>query len=64
MSQTPSDAPRVTTSPLLVAAAWAVVGLPAAWGVFQTSVNSTALFRRSVPAPAMTAPVLPPTTAR
>ena len=64
MSQTPSDSPRPTTSPLVVAAAWLVVGLPAAWGVYQTAVNSTALFRRSGPAPAITAPVLPPTTAR
>ena len=36
------------TSPLLLAAAWIVVALPLAWGVYQTAVKSLPLFRASV----------------
>ncbi len=43
-----SAAPR-TTSPLLLIAAWLVVGVPAAWGVSQTVMRSMDLFR-STPA--------------
>lgn len=33
------------SSPLAVALAWLVVGLPLAWGVAQTIIKSMALFR-------------------
>jgi hypothetical protein len=33
------------TSPLLLAAAWVVVALPLAWGVYQTVKKSVPLFR-------------------
>ncbi len=35
------------TSPLLLAAAWVVVALPLAWGVYQTAKKSVPLFRAS-----------------
>jgi hypothetical protein len=34
-----------TSSPIAIALAWLVVGLPLAWGVSQTIVKSLALFR-------------------
>ena len=33
-----------TTSPVLVAGAWALVGLPLAYGLWQTLVKASALF--------------------
>jgi hypothetical protein len=33
------------TSPLVLAAAWIVVLIPLAWGVYQTAVKSLPLFR-------------------
>jgi hypothetical protein len=35
------------TSPLLLAAAWIVVAIPLAWGVYQTVVKSMPLFESS-----------------
>jgi hypothetical protein len=32
------------TSPLLVAAAWAAVGIPLAWGVYRTALSVTKFF--------------------
>jgi hypothetical protein len=32
------------TSPLLVVAAWLIVGIPAAWGVYNTALNAKKLF--------------------
>jgi hypothetical protein len=32
------------TSPLQIAIAWAIVGLPPAWGVYQTVLKSVPLF--------------------
>lgn len=32
------------TSPLQIAIAWAIVGLPLAWGVYQTVLKSVPLF--------------------
>ena len=50
----PPAAPH-RTSPLLVAVAWLVVGVPAAWGVSQTVMRSLDLFRS--PAPPATQPL-------
>jgi hypothetical protein len=35
------------TSPLMLAVAWVVVGIPLAWGVYQTAIKSLPLFRAS-----------------
>ncbi|WP_268930629.1 MFS transporter small subunit [Nocardioides potassii] len=35
---------HTTTSPALVAGAWALVGLPLAYGLWQTLVKASALF--------------------
>jgi hypothetical protein len=37
-------APAVTTSPARLAMAWTFVGIPLAWGVYQTLLKSVALF--------------------
>ena len=50
---TPSP-PGQRTPPLLVAVAWLVVGIPAAWGVSQTVMRSLDLFRSQPAAPAAT----------
>ena len=42
------------TNPLLIVLAWAVVGVPLAWGVTQTVKTSLALFRSPPPAAAAT----------
>jgi hypothetical protein len=39
--------PGEKTSPLLLAAAWLVVTIPLAWGVYQTAKKSLPLFRMS-----------------
>ena len=53
---TSPPAPRRTTA-MAVAIAWVVVGLPAAWGVYQTALKSKALFQPPPPpATAVTAP--------
>jgi hypothetical protein len=46
--------PGEKTSPLMLAAAWLVVTIPLAWGVYQTAKKSVPLFRMSavVPEPA------------
>ena len=36
--------PPARTSPLLIALAWFIVGVPAAWGVSQTFTRSLQLF--------------------
>lgn len=36
---------KSTTSPALILAAWLVVSLPAAWGVYFTVMNALKLFR-------------------
>jgi superfamily II DNA or RNA helicase len=46
---------RKTSSPLLVALAWAVVILPTAWGLSLTAKNAMKLFTTSTSA--VTAPV-------
>lgn len=33
-----------TTSPALVAAAWLLVSLPLAWGIYNTALNAAKLF--------------------
>lgn len=63
-SGTPADKPA-TTPTSLIAVAWLVVALPAAWGVTQTTRQAAALFQsapaaRPATAPT-TAPVTPPT---
>ncbi len=45
------------TSPLVIVAAWLIVGIPAAWGVSQTVIKSLALFTTTSPA---TAPATQP----
>ncbi len=35
----------VKTSPAVVALAWLLVGIPLAWGVYQTFIKSLALFQ-------------------
>jgi hypothetical protein len=42
--------PGAKTSPLLLAAAWIVVTLPLAWGVYQTAKKSLPLVRMSADA--------------
>jgi hypothetical protein len=32
------------TSPFLIVAAWLLVGVPAAWGVYNTALNARKLF--------------------
>jgi hypothetical protein len=34
-----------TTSPILIMAAWFVVSIPAAWGVYYTLLNALKLFQ-------------------
>lgn len=36
---------RSASSPISIALAWIVVGVPLAWGVWQTAVKSMALFK-------------------
>jgi hypothetical protein len=53
---TPSTVHR--TSPALIALAWLVVSLPAAWGVYQTARKAAALFTPPhATAQATTAPI-------
>jgi len=47
------DASPAATSPLRLALAWLIVGLPAAWGISQTAIQAAALFRA---APAVVKP--------
>lgn len=35
----------VRSSPVALVVAWAIVGIPALWGLLQTAVKSLALFR-------------------
>jgi len=44
-----------TTSPLLIVAAWLIVGIPASWGVYNTALNAKKLFV-APPAPAVSTP--------
>jgi hypothetical protein len=47
MSTEPTSAPTTsgsTTSPVLVALAWLLVGVPLAYGLWQTLVRASALF--------------------
>jgi hypothetical protein len=39
-----------TTSPLLIATAWLIVSIPAAWGVYNTVLNAKKLFLAPPPA--------------
>ena len=48
---------RKTTSPALVAIAWAVVSIPLLWGIYNTALNASKLFTA---APATTAPIATP----
>jgi peptidoglycan/LPS O-acetylase OafA/YrhL len=57
-----ANPPERRTSPALVAAAWLVVCVPAAWGVYQTIKKSIPLFRPPA-AHATAAPAAPATTA-
>jgi hypothetical protein len=34
-----------TISPALIAAAWLIVSIPAAWGIYNTALNAMQLFR-------------------
>jgi hypothetical protein len=43
-----------TTSPLLILAAWLIVGIPAAWGVYNTALNAKKLFVAPLPAATQT----------
>lgn len=57
---TSDTAPAHRTSPLLVALAWAVVAVPAAWGIYMTAMTSVQLFKPTAPAPAAhSAPATP-----
>ncbi len=42
-----------SSSPLLIAAAWIVVIIPAAWGLSYTVQNALKLFTAPAPAPAL-----------
>jgi hypothetical protein len=46
--------PETKTSPFLVVAAWLIVGIPAAWGVYNTALNAKKLFVTPPPAAATT----------
>jgi hypothetical protein len=48
-----------TTSPLLIVAAWLLVGIPAGWGVYNTALNAKKLFVAPPPAAAAPAPQAP-----
>ena len=48
-----------TTSPLLIVAAWLIVGIPAAWGVYNTALNAKKLFAAPPPAPPVTQTAAP-----
>jgi len=41
----PGDAPADPQAAVKLAVAWLVVGLPAAWGIWQVFVKSLALFK-------------------
>jgi hypothetical protein len=41
----PAEQAPTVTAPLRLALAWGLVGVPLAWGVYQTFVKSLALFR-------------------
>jgi hypothetical protein len=45
-----------TTSPLLIVAAWMIVGIPAAWGVYNTALNAKKLFVAPPPVAAVPTP--------
>jgi hypothetical protein len=47
---------RSRTSPALIALAWAVVGIPAAWGIYMTVLTSILLFHPTAPNPHAAAP--------
>lgn len=47
-------APPPATSWLLVALCWAVVAVPAGWGVYRTALNAAPLFRGARPTTAAT----------
>lgn len=40
---TPTEEPGSSTAALVIA--WAIVGIPAVWGVLQTATKALALFR-------------------
>lgn len=44
------------TSPILIAVAWLVVGVPLAWGISQTVIKSMPLFRDAPAAATATKP--------
>jgi hypothetical protein len=44
------------SSPAMILVAWALVGVPLAWGVYNTLLNSMKLFQAPVSVPASTAP--------
>lgn len=44
------------SSPVVVAIAWIIVGVPLAWGVYKSALNAVKLFQ---PQPAVTAPAAP-----
>jgi hypothetical protein len=41
----PAEQAPTVTAPVRLALAWGLVGVPLAWGVYQTFVKSLALFR-------------------
>ena len=45
MARTEPGNETVTIAPLKVALAWLVVGLPAAWGVYNTVLRAANLFK-------------------
>jgi hypothetical protein len=47
---------QTKTSPGLIAAAWIVVCVPLAWGVYNTGLNAAKLFTQPSAAPATAAP--------
>jgi hypothetical protein len=47
------------TSPGLIAAAWIVVSVPLAWGVYNTALNAAKLFTETSAVPATAAPTAP-----
>ena len=51
------NSPAVKRTPAIaIVLAWLVVGIPAAWGVYNTGLNAKKLF---APSPAVTAPATP-----
>lgn len=53
------NGPAGKTSALRLAAAWIVVTIPLAWGVYQTAIKALPLFRGAAPTATGPSPLVP-----